>query len=155
MKALGFEGEKNSEGLMSPDPHALPRDAVGPLEQRRLVDDGDDRPRDEIPPFRELDRDDRLHVENPQRRVLRARVEVEIVLERDAMRSATGFCVFLDSSVSSSSASTGGAAVRINAAIGTRDGLQAARPTRWPIHDPFAISLFTPPAASRSATSSA
>jgi hypothetical protein len=52
--------------------------------QRRLVHDGHDGPRDEVPVLRQLDRDHRLHVQDPDAPLLRPGVEVEVVLERHA-----------------------------------------------------------------------
>src|SRR4029453_16360862 len=64
---------------------------VDPGRERRLVDDGHDRSRDQVPAGVEFDRDDGLHVHDPDGAVLRAGVEVELCWNGTLMRSATGF----------------------------------------------------------------
>jgi hypothetical protein len=68
---------------------------------RRLVDDGRDDPRDEIPILGQLKRDHRLHVENVIVASLVPALKLKLFCSGTLMRSATGFCVFFASSVSS------------------------------------------------------
>src|SRR5262249_15843106 len=57
---------------------AQPGGLIDAGSQRRLVDDGHDGPRDEVPVLRQLDRDYRLDVQDPDAPFLRAGVEVEV-----------------------------------------------------------------------------
>jgi hypothetical protein len=75
----GLRRRQEERGVEVPQP-----EGALPLEQRRLVDDGHDGPGDEIPVLGQLERDHRLHVEDVDRRVLRAGTEVEVVLKRHA-----------------------------------------------------------------------
>src|SRR5262249_1453940 len=80
MNSFEPDGERKKLGLMSPIPVAWSM----PGARGGWFDDGHDGARDEVPVVRQLDGHHRLDVQDPDAPVLRAGVEVEVVLERHA-----------------------------------------------------------------------
>ena len=68
-----------------------------------LIDNWQNCSRDQIPILVQVKRDDRLHVEDVNRRSLLPLLKLKLLSNGTLIRSDTGFCVFLASSVALSS----------------------------------------------------